>query len=188
MVSTSSHRLLSLQQAARACICSCHHPVLIVYRVACLCLHLSSLRVDGLQGGKLCLHLSSLRVDGLQGGKLSVLAPVITPVWMVYRVANCLFLHLSSLRVDGLQGGVSACTCHHSVWMVYRVANCLFLHLSSLRVDGLQGGVSVLAPVITPCGWFTGWLIVCSCICHLINVVVIILSAVTVVLVTENMV
>ena len=60
---------------------------------------------------------------------------------------------------------------------------CLHLQLTSSSVDSLQGGVSVLAPVITPCGWFTGWqivlapvitpcgwftgwLIVCSCICH----------------------
>ena len=131
----------------RVCACTCHHSVWMVYRVACLCLHLSSLRVDGLQGGVSVLA-SVITQCGWFTGWLIVLASVITQCgWFTgWRVC--------------------ACTCHHSVWMVYRVANCLFLHLSSPSADGLQGGLSVLAPVITPCGWFTGWLIVCSCICH----------------------
>ena len=90
-----------------ACICICHHPVLMVYRVACLCLHVIT-----------------------QCGRFTG--------WLV-----CAWI------------------CHHTVWMVYRVA-CLSLNLSSPTVDGLQGGVSVLAPVITHCGWFTGW---CVCAC-----------------------
>ena len=123
---------------------ACHHPVWTVYRVACLCLDLSSHGVDGLQGGVSELESVITHCGWFTGWRVCA-CTCHHPLWMVYRVV-CLCLHLSSPSVDGLQGCVSVLACYHPLWMVYRVV-CLCLH------------------VITNCGWFTGWR-VCVCICH----------------------
>ena len=72
-----------------------YHPVLIVYRAACLCLHVIT-HCGWFTGWRVCVCICH------------------HPVRMVYGVA-CLCLHLSSPSVDGLQGGLSVLACHHPV-------------------------------------------------------------------------
>ena len=122
-------------------VLACHHPVWTVYRVACLCLDLSSHGVDGLQGGVSELESVITHCGWFTGWRVCA-CTCHHPLWMVYRVV-CLCLHVITNCGWFTGWRVCVCICHHPVLIVYRAA-CLCLH------------------VITHCGWFIWWLIVCA--------------------------